>query len=62
MIIPRPFFGKGFYDLVLDFMVCLWSWRLTAFFQKQTRSLHGETNGVYVALSEGSVVLWDGLV
>ena len=27
--VPRLFFwGRGFYDLVLDFKVCSWSWRL----------------------------------
>jgi hypothetical protein len=25
VVIPRLFFGRRFYDLVLDFMVCSWS-------------------------------------
>jgi hypothetical protein len=30
--ISRLFFRKGFYDLILDFMVCFWSWYLLAYF------------------------------
>jgi hypothetical protein len=32
MVIPRLFFGREFYDFVVDFVVCSWSWCLTAFF------------------------------
>ena len=34
MIIPRLVFGKGFHDLVLDFMAYPWGWCLMAFFSK----------------------------
>jgi hypothetical protein len=29
-VVPRLFFGRGFYDLFLDFMVCPWSCCLKA--------------------------------
>ena len=34
VVISRLFFGRGFYNSVLDFMVCSWSWCLMAFFLK----------------------------
>jgi hypothetical protein len=46
----RWFFGRGFYDLVMDFMDCLWSWCLMTIFFEIRPVLNGD-KWVYVVLS-----------